>query len=116
MDLMIATPPLLEEADQFSRQALEEIPWSSYAKGTRGSLLIELGQIDEGVPLVEQALWEHDKASDKSLNACYLAIAMIERGDSPNGRKYIELARKHDPNCPLLERAIRRLNEKVEAT
>ena len=43
MDLMIATPPLLEEADQFSRQALAEIPWSSYAKGTRGSRLDQTG-------------------------------------------------------------------------
>ena len=84
MDLMIATPPLLGEADQFSRQALEEIPWSSYAKGTRGSVLIELGEIEEGVPLVEQALREHDKPSDKALNACYLAIAMIGREDTVN--------------------------------
>ncbi len=109
MDLMIATPPLLEEADQFSRQALEEIPWLSYARGTRGCVLIELGRIDEGVPLVEQALRENNKASDKALNACYLAIATIKRADTVNGRKYIEEAKKHDPNCPLLERATKRL-------
>ena len=112
MDLMIATPPLLEEADQFSRQALEEIPWLSYAKGTRGSVLIELGRIDEGVPLVEQAFRENDKPRDKALNACYLAVAMIRRGDTSEGCQYIEEAKRRDRTCPLIERATRELEER----
>jgi tetratricopeptide (TPR) repeat protein len=114
MDLLIATPALLEEAEQFSRQALEEIPSSSYIRGTRGCVLVELGRIDEGLPLVEQALRENDRASEKASDACYVAIAMIERGDTVNGRKYIEKAQGYDSNCPLLERANKRLNERVE--
>ena len=52
---MLADPTLLEEAERFSRQALGELPWLSYVRGTRGSVLIELGQIDEGVQHVEAA-------------------------------------------------------------
>ena len=110
--LMIATPPLLEEADQFSWQALEDSLANPTPEEREAVVLIELGRIDEGLPLVEQALREHDKASDKALNACYLAIAMIGRGDVVNGGKYIGKAEEYDPNCPLLERATKRLNER----
>jgi Tfp pilus assembly protein PilF len=107
LDLMIADPNLLEEADRFSRQALEEIPLSSHARGTRGSVLIELGRIDEGRPLVEQALREHERGPTKSANACYLAMAMARQGDLGKAREYIDEARRCDAHCPLLERAIK---------
>ena len=112
LDLMIAAPPLLEEADQFSRLAIEELPWVSCVKGTRGSVLIELGRIDEGMPLVQQALAENDRPSDKALNVCYLAIAMKRRGEISKAYEYIEQAKKLDVGCPLIERAVSELEER----
>jgi len=106
LDLRIDDPTLLEEADQFSRRAIEDDPWSSLVRGTRGSVLIELGQIDEGYPLVEQAFQENDRDA-KALNACYLAIAESRQGGIRNARWFINEAKKRDPNCPLLERAMR---------
>ena len=112
MDLMLADPTLLEEAERFSRQALGELPWLSYVRGTRGSVLIELGQIDEGVQHVEAAFRENYMGSLKALNACYLAIAFIRRGDFTKALDYIDEAKKRDPKCPLLERAAKELDNR----
>jgi Tfp pilus assembly protein PilF len=111
VDLMIGGSTLMEEADQFSRQALEESPWHSYVKGTRGSVLIEMGRIADGVRLVEQAYKENGLASHKALNACYLAIAMLRKGNPARARGYIDEAKRRDPNCPLVERAVRELEQ-----
>jgi Tfp pilus assembly protein PilF len=113
-DLMIGDPTLLEEADSFSRQALEEEPWSSYIRGTRGSVLIELGQIEAGVRLVKQAFQENDRNS-QALSACYLATAEIRQGNIRSALEYIHKARKRDPNCPLLERTMKGI-ERVTCT
>lgn len=102
--LMTGESALLAEADQFSRQAYAELPSVSPIKGTRGSVLIELGHLDEGAPLVEQALRENHQPSHRALNACYLAIAMAKRGDTSKAQKYAEQAERLDPQCPLLER------------
>ena len=112
IDLMLADPTLLEEADRLSRQALEELPWQPYVRGTRGSVLIELGQIDEGVRHVVQALRDNYMGSSKALNACYLAIAEIRRGDFSKALDYIDEAKKRDPKCPLLERAVKELDNR----
>jgi tetratricopeptide (TPR) repeat protein len=112
IDLMLADPALLEEANTFSRQALEELPWQSYVRGTRGSVLIELGQIDEGVRHVEQALRYNYPGTSKALNACYLAIAELRRRDFSKALDYIDDAKKHDPTCPLIERAVTELDQR----
>jgi len=111
-DLMIADPALLEEAERFSRQAIEEVPWLSAIKGTRGSVLIELGRCDEGVRLVEQAFRENDVASQKALNACYLAIAVARQKDKLKAHEYLDKAKKWDLNCPLLERTIKEVQQR----
>jgi predicted Zn-dependent protease len=109
IDLMIGDPALLAEADQFSEQALAAAPSVASFKGTRGSVLVELGRIDEGVPLLEQALRENVHRHSKALNACYLALVAARRADKTAARRYIDLAKRHDSACPLLGRANRAL-------
>ena len=112
MDLMLADPALLEEADRFSRQALKELPWQSYVRGTRGGVLIELGQIDEGVWHVEQALRYNYPGTSKALNACYLAIAEVRRRDYSKALDYLDEAKRRDPKCRLIERAVMELDQR----
>jgi hypothetical protein len=38
--LQYLDPSLLDEADQFSKRAIEAMPWASYTNGTRGSVLV----------------------------------------------------------------------------
>ncbi len=116
MDLMLADPTLLEEADRYSRQALEELPWQPYVRGTRGCVLIELGQIDEGVLHVEQAFRDNYMGSSKALSACYLAIAEVRRGDFSKALDYIDDAKKRDPKCPLVARAVEELDRRPQTS
>ena len=109
LDLMIGDPALLAEADRFSQQALEEAPWLPYVRGTRGGVLIELCQIDNGMRLVQQAFRENYFPTLKALNACYLAIANARQGNLSRARQHVAEAGSGDPTCPLLERTIREL-------
>jgi tetratricopeptide (TPR) repeat protein len=104
-DLMIGDSALLEEADRLSEQALTELPWIPAVKGTRGSVLVELGRSDEGVSLLQQAHRENASPSNRALNACYLAMAMARQGDLPRAREFVTEAERLDPACLLLERA-----------
>jgi tetratricopeptide (TPR) repeat protein len=109
LDVMIADPALLDEADRYSRQALAQPPWLADVKGTRGSVLVELGRIDDGARLLEHALWESHAPAEKALYACQLAIAAARRGDPAAAQRYLDVARRRDPQCVLLERAVREL-------
>jgi hypothetical protein len=106
LDLMIADPALLEEADRFSQLAMEESPWLPQFRGTRGSVLIEIGRVEDGLRLISQAFYENDAAS-RALNACYLAIAENKLGNKLKANIYLTKARKLDAKCPLIERAVK---------
>ena len=105
LDVTIGAPALYDEARQFSSQAFEAFPWLPAVRGTRGAVLVEIGQLDEGSLLLEQALREEDGAPHKAVVACYLAIALAKQGNTSQARAYIEEAKKSDPGTPLLERA-----------
>jgi tetratricopeptide (TPR) repeat protein len=97
-------PELLAEADDFSRRALESRPSAVEFRGTRGIVLIELGQYDQGVALLEDALRKHPEKWGKAINACYLGIAAARRGYPAESLSYFATARKLDLYCPLLAR------------
>ncbi len=80
------------------------IRWSVYFRGTRGRVLVELGRIQEGLPLLHQALKANLEKDGRALNACYLGIAAARRGDLAVSKSYFALARKLDRDCILLER------------
>jgi tetratricopeptide (TPR) repeat protein len=108
-DLMLGDPALLHQADQFSKQAIEALPWDPYTKGIRGSLLVELGDFEEAIQMLTQTMKENDLPSAKALNACYLAIAMMRTGHRQRANEYVEEAKRNDPFCPLLQRTIKEL-------
>lgn len=95
---------LLARADICSRLALKRMPWMVYFKGTRGSVLVELGKYDEGLKLLYDAMQNHPEKSGQALNACYIGIAEARQGNLVESRNYFAIARKLDPDCVLLER------------
>ncbi len=95
---------MLIKADTCSRLALKQIPWLVNCKGTRGSVLIELGRYDEGLKLLHDALRDDSHKPGQALNACYIAIAEARRGNLKESHNYFTLARKLDSDCVLLER------------
>ena len=102
---LIGGTNLLEEADRFSNEAMTVLSWMPPVRGTRGTVLAELGKTDEAVPLLSEAMQANDTAHGKALNACMLAIVEARRGNLPASRTYLDEARKLDPNCFLLDRA-----------
>jgi len=109
-DLLTGDANLLEEADRYSQQAMRATPWVAAIKGTRGSVLVTLGRLDEGMRLLEQAIHEHDENDNKALNACFLAIGFKKAGDVVASQRYLEEARSLDPECPLIPRVLEAMN------
>jgi Tfp pilus assembly protein PilF len=109
-DLLIATPECKLEADRLSRQAIERLPWIACVRGTRGSVLVDLGRFDEGLEMLEGALADNETDSAKALNACYIALAFIRMGKTVEAaEERLDQARKLDPKCHLLDRVRREL-------
>ena len=106
-DLMTGDQALLDEADRFSAEAFQVLPWVSEVKGTRGSVLIDLGRIEEGVALVEQAMKHNRQKQNQAFNACYLALAALRLGNLEKAAEYQETAIRLDPKCVLLNRVDR---------
>jgi hypothetical protein len=95
----------LAEADRLSAEAMEWVPWRPYIKGTRGSVLVEIGRTQEGKVLLQQAMDQHIESWSKALNACYLAIAEAKDGDIDAADRWLAEARLYDPDCLLLGKA-----------
>jgi tetratricopeptide (TPR) repeat protein len=103
-DALIGGPELLTEADQYSDEAMKNLSWVPSIRGTRGTVLSELGRLDEAIPLLQEAMLTHDVGHNRAQNACLLAIAEARRGDLNAAQRYLEEARRQDSTCFLLER------------
>ena len=100
--IRLGRPDLLDEADRLSRESLAVLPTVAAVKGTRGSVFCAMDRLDEGIPLLKQAMEEHDDPKNKALNACELAIAERKRGNLEASDQYWKSAQSLDPLCPLL--------------
>lgn len=100
-NLMLEDLSLLPEADDFSSQAYEMLSWEPSITGTRGSVLVALGQHQQGIALLEAALHKQPDKRNKALDACLLAWAEWKRGDAGKAESYLALARQLDSGCIL---------------
>jgi len=105
VDILLGGTDLVAEADRFSQEAMSSLGWLAPIKGTRGSVLVEQGDLENAIPLLRQAMDESDRVSGKAQNACFLAIAEARRGRPTEATKFLEEARRLDPTCFLLPRA-----------
>lgn len=103
-DMVIGGAEHLAEADRLSQETVQEQPWNPVFLGTRGSVLIELGQAEKGLPLVRRAFAAQDDPRVKALHACYLALGECQRGNRAEGQRQRDLAEKLDARCFLLDR------------
>jgi tetratricopeptide (TPR) repeat protein len=108
-DLMIGTPERMVEADRLSLQAFERVPWLAPVRGTRGSVLVELGHLDMGLEMLTKALKDNENAASKASNACYIALACSRKGRPLEAEEHLRQARKMDPKCLLIDRVTREL-------
>ncbi len=103
-DLMASDPSLLPEADEYSGQAYQHIPWEPAIAGTRGGVLVALGRYEEGIPLLKTALAKNPDKAGKAVEACLIAGGEYRRGNPAEARRYLDTARMLDPGCSLIDR------------
>lgn len=103
VDVLLGDPELLPEADRYSAEALRQLPWEPSITGTRGTVLLALDRLDEGMALLKQALAEQKTNHAKAEDAYHLAAGEERRGDAEAARRYRELARKYEPDLFLLQ-------------
>jgi hypothetical protein len=106
-DLLLKNPDLLPEAEKFSADAYRQMWWMPEIVGTRGTVLVEMGKLEEGMGLLREAMGRSKNSRSRAANACHLAVAESRAGHAEQGRLYFELARKLDPKCYLLGQTAR---------
>jgi tetratricopeptide (TPR) repeat protein len=102
MDALLHDPSLLPEADQLSAEAFKHLPWIPAILGTRGTVLIELGQLEEGIALLKKSMSLSADKQNKALNACHIAIGELRRGDPDAACRYLATAKALDSSCFLV--------------
>jgi hypothetical protein len=96
---------LLKEADALSQESMTAMSWLPAVRGTRGTVLVAMGRIDEGLPMLLDSMSQAQLPNHKAQNACIIAEAECRRGNLEIARNYLEEARKLEPKCSLLSRA-----------
>jgi tetratricopeptide (TPR) repeat protein len=104
-DVLLGGSERITEADRFSREAMATLGWVPAIKGTRGTVLIESGRIEEGLGLLHEAMAATESTSDKAQNACWIAMGEARMGNLIASQRYLDQARQLDARCNLLERA-----------
>jgi tetratricopeptide (TPR) repeat protein len=78
----------IKQADHFSALAIKSIPNENYIRGTRGSVLVENGAINEGMNLLLHNM-DFQFVNNATLSsAVYLMLAYHVRGDVAESTKY----------------------------
>jgi tetratricopeptide (TPR) repeat protein len=101
---LIGDPELLPEADTYSKEAYSAAPWIPSITGTRGTVLVAMGQIEVGIKLLKESYEKAWSPRSKAENACHLAIANARNGNRDQADKYLKLAQQLDSQCRLIER------------
>lgn len=103
-NVMLDDPGLLAQADDFSAQAYQVLPWEPAIGGTRGGVLVVLDRPDEGIELLKSALRSSIDNRGKAADACLIAWGEWKRGNTNEADSYLARARQLDPDCVLLDR------------
>lgn len=102
-NIMLDDSTLVAEADNYSEQAYQILPWEPSITGTRGGVLVALNRPDEGIELLKGALSKNPGKRSKAMDACLIAWGEWKRGKPEEAESYLALARQLDPKCSLLE-------------
>jgi tetratricopeptide (TPR) repeat protein len=105
VDALIGDPELLPEADAYSKEAYAAAGWVPAITGTRGNVLVAMGQVEDGIRLLKESFEKAASPHSKAENACHLAIANVRIGNQKRAEKFLKLARELNPHCRLIERA-----------
>ncbi len=102
--LMYGATEFLAEADRYSEELYELKPDEWTVKGTRGSILIETGRLEEGMSILQEVMDKDPSAFDRAISASFLALAELKRNNVDVAAEWLRKSRDLDPNCGSLKR------------
>ncbi len=95
----------LAAADRYSAALIESEPNKITYIGSRGSVLIALGQIEAGKALLEKVYAESNSGNDRCISAAYLALAEQRLGNRTEAEAWFERAVAVGLDCPVIQLA-----------
>jgi tetratricopeptide (TPR) repeat protein len=90
---LLARPELAEEADKYSASAFKAMSWVPAYRGTRGSVLVQFGQLEEGRNLLEASAAATEASESKAENLCWIALAAVRQGKVDEAEQFLDQAR-----------------------
>ncbi len=103
---------LLQQADNYSKKALNSSPRFTAFVGTRGSVLIRKGEIEAGLELLKRAFKHHSDEASRSAEALFIGIGEAKLGNRQKAMEWLEKARKihsHHFFFPIAENEIKEI-------
>jgi tetratricopeptide (TPR) repeat protein len=100
-----SAPQALQRARICARHAWRMTPWLREIQGTWGAVLIETGDVEEGLTHVAEAAREADTARAKAANLAVSAIGHYRLGKKDEAARLLKEARHLDPTGQMVTRA-----------
>lgn len=110
LDMMACIPvfsgcrALLAGAFLWIEQAIEYSPEDITLQGTKGSLMIEAGNLTEGIALLEHVRDTSESDNDQAIVTWYLALAYLKRGDLDLAQQMLAEAKEKHAHCIVAPR------------
>ena len=95
---------LLDDAMDCIGRALIEAPEMITLKGTKASLLVEKGRLDEGMSMLEEVLAKTESDNDRAICKYYMALAYRRKGEVNRAHEWLRDAQKFAPQCLVRQR------------
>jgi hypothetical protein len=111
--LMFGANQFLTEADRYSAELLSLKPDDLSYKGTRGSVLIEKGDLNAGIAMLEEVMSGSTDANDLAISASFLALAYWKQGNRTEALRWLTTSREIDPRCASMRRISRFIEQET---
>jgi hypothetical protein len=102
--LMYGATEYLPEADRYSEELIRSQPNEWTVKGTRGSILVEKGDVQAGMDMLLQVLESDPSEFDQAIAASFLALAEWKRHNQEAAQTWLRRATEIQPNCVAAKR------------
>jgi tetratricopeptide (TPR) repeat protein len=103
--LTSSEPNALQRAYDHARRAFRMAPWLGAIRGTWGAVLVETGDVEQGLACLTEAAQEAETPRAKAANLAYAAIGHHRLGRRDEAAKLLEEARGLGLAGNLLNRA-----------
>jgi len=112
--LMYAARRYFAEAERYSEELVMQNPSAQTLYGTRGSILVVNGRLEEGIAMLEKVYRESSSVVDQAISSAFLALAEFERNNLEEAVQWLEQAKQLDARFPCIAVIERLIGGKVK--